>query len=50
MCPRRVLWNWVASFDRARAIHLQPIRPVETRTLRLAAPGDQPAIEEAASR
>jgi hypothetical protein len=47
MYPGRVLWNWVASFNRARAIHLQPIRPVETRTLRLA-PGDQTALEEAA--
>ena len=47
MYPGRVLWNWIASFDRARAIHLQPIRPVDTRPLRLAS-GDQPAIEEAA--
>jgi hypothetical protein len=48
MYPGRVLWNWVASFDRARAIHLQPIRSVETRPLRLA-PGEQPpALEEAA--
>ena len=48
MYPGRVLWNWIASFDRARAIHLQPIRPVETRALRLA-PGEQPqALEEAA--
>jgi hypothetical protein len=48
MYPGRVLWNWIASFDRSRAMHLQPIRPIETRTLRLA-PGDQPpAIEEAA--
>src|SRR5437899_2677041 len=48
MYPGRVLWNWIASFDRARAIHLQPIRSVETRPLRLA-PGDQPpALEEAA--
>ena len=48
MYPSRVLWNWIASFDRARAIHLQPIRSVETRPLRLA-PGDQPpALEEAA--
>ena len=46
--PGRVLWNWIASSDRARAIHLQPIRPIETRALRLA-PGDQPpALEEAA--
>src|SRR2546428_6269404 len=48
MYPGRVVWNWIASFDRARAIHLQPIRPVETRALRLA-PGDQaPALEEVA--
>jgi hypothetical protein len=48
MYPGRVLWNWVASFDRSRALHLQPIRPIETRTLRLA-PGEQPpALEEAA--
>ena len=48
MYPGRVLWNWIASFDRSRAIHLQPIRPIETRALRLA-PGEQPpALEEAA--
>ena len=48
MYPGRVLWNWIASFDRARAIHLQPIRSVEARGLRLA-PGDEPpALEEAA--
>jgi hypothetical protein len=47
MYPGRVLWNWIASFDRARAIHLQPIRSVEPRPLRLA-PGETPAIEEAA--
>jgi hypothetical protein len=49
MYPGRVLWNWIASFDRARAVHLQPIRSVETRALRLA-PGEPPAIEEAAGR
>src|SRR5437868_2264634 len=48
MYPGRVLWNWIASFDRSRAIHLQPIRPIEMRALRLA-PGEQPpALEEAA--
>ncbi len=47
MFPGRVLWNWIASFDRARAIHLQPIRPPETRPLRLA-PGEHPQLEEAA--
>jgi hypothetical protein len=49
MYPGRVLWNWIASSDRARAIHLQPIRSVEARALRLA-PGEPPAIEEAAGR
>jgi hypothetical protein len=48
MYPGRVLWNWIASFDRARAIHLQPIRPVETRPLRLATGEQPPELEEAA--
>jgi hypothetical protein len=47
MYPGRVLWNWIASFDRAQAIHLQPIPKVETRPLRLAS-GEQREIEEAA--
>jgi hypothetical protein len=47
MWPGRVVWNWFASFDRTRAMHIQPIRAVETRPLRLAS-GDQPALEEAA--
>jgi hypothetical protein len=47
MYPGRVLWNWIASFDRARAIRLQPIRPIEAHPLRLA-PGEQPQLEEAA--
>jgi hypothetical protein len=46
--PGRVLWNWIASFDRSRAIHLQPIRPIETRPLRLAPGEPPPALEEAA--
>src|SRR5256884_4853717 len=48
MYPGRVLWNWIASFDRSRAIHLQPIRPIETRALRLAPGVQPPALEEAA--
>jgi hypothetical protein len=47
MWPGRLVWNWIASFDRAQAIHLQPIRSAEPRPLRLPA-GDQPALEEAA--
>jgi hypothetical protein len=46
MWPGRVVWNWFASFDRARAMHIQPIRTVEARQLRLAA-GEQPVLEEA---
>ncbi|HEY8786146.1 MAG TPA: hypothetical protein VIN63_06690 [Candidatus Limnocylindria bacterium] len=49
MYPGRVLWNWIASFDGSRAIHLQPIRLIETRALRLA-PGDQPRRFEEAAR
>ena len=48
MYPGRVLWNWIASFDRARAIHLQPIRSVETRPLRLAPSEEPPALGESA--
>jgi hypothetical protein len=46
MWPGRVVWNWFASFDRAREMHIQPIRTVEARQLRLAA-GEQPVLEEA---
>ncbi|HEV8536296.1 MAG TPA: hypothetical protein VGR87_11360 [Candidatus Limnocylindria bacterium] len=47
MWPGRVLWNWFASFDRTRAMHIQPIKTPEARALRLAS-GEQPALEEAA--
>src|SRR6266550_565655 len=47
MWPGRVLWNWFASFDRMRAMHIQPIRVPESRPLRLAS-GEQPPLEEAA--
>ena len=47
MWPGRVTWNWIASFDRARSVHLQPIRTPETRPLRLAS-GDKPQLEESA--
>ena len=46
MTPGRILWNWIASFDRARAIRLQPIAVAETRIVRVA-PGDFDAGEEA---
>src|SRR5207302_8858660 len=46
MWPGRLAWNWFASFDRVRAMHIQPIRS-ESRPLRLA-PGEPPALEEVA--
>src|SRR5437868_787176 len=47
MWPGRILWNWIASFDRMPALHLEPIR-TEPRPLRLA-PGEQPvALDEVA--
>ena len=46
MWPGRLVWNWFASFDRVRAMHIQPIRS-EPRPLRLA-PGEPPALEEVA--
>jgi hypothetical protein len=48
MWPGRVLWNWFASFDRMRAMHIQPIRVPESRQLRLASGEQPPALEEAA--
>ena len=48
MWPGRVLWNWFASFDRVRAMHVQPIRVPESRQLRLASGEQPPALEEAA--
>lgn len=44
MWPGRVMWNWIASFDRARAAHIQPIRTPEPR-LRLAS-GERQQLEE----
>src|SRR5438046_1717470 len=47
MWPGRILWNWLASFDRMHALHLEPIR-TEPRPLRFA-PGEQPvALDEVA--
>jgi len=47
MYPGKTLWNWIASFDRARAMRLQPISVSETRIVRVA-PNDTDALEEAA--
>ena len=47
MWPGRVLWNWFASFDRVRAMHILPIR-AEPRPLRLASGEQPPPLEEVA--
>jgi len=46
MTPGRILWNWIASFDRARAIRLQPITVSETRIIRVPQ-GEVDSVEEA---
>jgi hypothetical protein len=46
MTPGRVVWNWIASFDRARSLRLQPITVTDARIVRMA-PGDADAGEEA---
>jgi hypothetical protein len=49
MTPGKTVWNWLASFDRARALRLQPIAQAESRVIRLA-PGEADVLEEAAVR
>ena len=46
MTPGRTVRNWIASFDRARALRLQPITAAETRIVRVPQ-GDLDAVEEA---
>jgi len=46
MTPGRILWNWIASFDRARAIRLQPITVTEARIIRVPQ-GEVESVEEA---
>jgi hypothetical protein len=46
MYPGKTLWNWWASFDRARALHIQPIPAAESRVIRVS-PGDVDVAEEA---
>ena len=49
MTPGKAVWNWLASFDRARALRLQPIAQPEPRVIRMA-PGEGDVLEEAAVR
>jgi hypothetical protein len=46
MYPGKTLWNWWASFDRARALHIQPIPAAESRVFRVS-PGEVDLPEEA---
>ena len=47
MYPGKTAWNWLASFDRMRALHLRPIAAPDLRPLR-PAPGEPEVAEEAA--
>ncbi|MEP6693902.1 MAG: hypothetical protein ABJB39_04605 [Chloroflexota bacterium] len=47
MTPGKAIWNWIASFDRARAMRIQPITVAETRVMRVAPAEDDIALEAA---
>src|SRR5881296_3638934 len=49
MFPGKTLWNWLASFDRARELHIQPISRAESRVIRVD-PGEGDVMPEAAAR
>jgi len=49
MTPGKTVWNWIASFDRARAMRLQPIPQAESHMVRVNS-GDVDLMEEAAAR
>jgi hypothetical protein len=49
MQPGKVLWNWAAGFDRARAMRIQPIAVAETRIIRVPQ-GEFDTVEEVAAR
>src|SRR6185503_9939128 len=49
MTPGKTIWNWLASFDRARALRLQPIGQAESRIIRVTS-GEVDVLEEAAVR
>lgn len=46
MTPGRTVWNWIASFDRTRALRLQPIAQPQTTVVRVPQIGVD-AVEEA---
>jgi hypothetical protein len=47
MTPGKIVWNWIASFDRARSLRLQPITVAEARIVRVPQ-ADVETAEEAA--
>ncbi len=47
--PGKTLWNWFASFDRARELHIQPISRAESRVIRVD-PVEGDVLQEAAVR
>ena len=47
--PGKTLWNWFASFDRARELHIQPISLAESRVIRVD-PVEGDVLQEAAAR
>jgi hypothetical protein len=49
MQPGKVFWNWLAGFDRARALRIQPIAVAETRIIRVPS-GEFDTVEEVAAR
>jgi hypothetical protein len=49
MFPGKTLWNWFASFDRVRELHIQPISRAEPRVIRVE-PGEGDVLPEAAAR
>jgi hypothetical protein len=49
MTPGKTVWNWIASFDRARALRIQPITVTETRIIRVPS-SESDVMEEAAVR
>lgn len=46
MQPGKALWNWLAGFDRARALRIQPIAVTETRIIRVPS-SEMESVEEA---
>jgi len=46
MQPGKALWNWLAGFDRARALRIQPIAVTETRIIQVLS-SEMESVDEA---